>query len=60
MNDPEELPPTTKAEEEAKRNRMLARDPVKRWKMIQEMITWCEANMPPEKRRNRPRMPHQK
>lgn len=39
--------------EEAKRNRM--QDPVARWKQIQEMITWAEANLPPEKRRNRPR-----
>jgi hypothetical protein len=52
--------PFTKEEEEAKRAKALARDPAARWRMIQEMITWCEANMPPEKRRNRPRLPHQK
>jgi len=41
--------------EERKRNQ--AHDPVARWKQIQEMITWAEANLPPEKRRNRPRVP---
>jgi hypothetical protein len=40
--------------EEAKRER--ASDPVKRWRQIQEAITWAEANMKPEFRRNRPRM----
>jgi hypothetical protein len=42
-----------KAREEAKRNR--AYDPALRWKHIQEMITWAEANLPPHLRRNRPR-----
>jgi len=44
-----------KAEEERKRN--LAYDPVARWLHIQQTITWAEANLPPEKRRNRPRQP---
>jgi hypothetical protein len=43
-----------KAREEQKRDR--AYDPVKRWQHIQETITWAEANLPPEKRRNRPRV----
>jgi hypothetical protein len=43
----------TKAREEAKRDR--AYDPVLRWKHIQDTITWAEANLPPELRRNRPR-----
>ena len=30
------------------------------WKIIQETITWAEANMPEHLRRNRPRQPHQK
>jgi hypothetical protein len=42
-----------KSLEEAKRER--AYDPVKRWQHIQATITWAEANLPPEKRRNRPR-----
>jgi hypothetical protein len=42
-----------KAREEAKRDR--AYDPALRWKHLQEMITWAEANMPPHLRRNRPR-----
>ena len=44
-----------KAEEERKRE--LAYDPVARWLHIQQTITWAEANLPPEKRRNRPRQP---
>jgi len=44
-----------KAEEERKRN--LAYDPVARWLHIQQTITWAEANLPLEKRRNRPRQP---
>ncbi len=44
---------TDKQKEERKRD--LACDPRKRWEQIQEMITWAEANMPPEQRRNRPR-----
>ena len=43
-----------KKREEAKRERMY--DPALRWKHIQEMITWAEANMPPHLRRNRPRV----
>ena len=43
-----------KLREEEKRER--AWDPVTRWKAIQEMITWAEAQLPPEKRRNRPRV----
>jgi hypothetical protein len=42
-----------KFQEELKRD--LAYDPVARWKHIQETITWAEANLAPEKRRNRPR-----
>ena len=44
-----------KAEEERKLE--LAYDPVARWLHIQQTITWAEANLPPEKRRNRPRRP---
>lgn len=43
-----------KKREEAKRDR--AYDPALRWKQIQETITWAEANLPPELRRNRPRV----
>lgn len=39
--------------EEQKRDR--AYDPLQRWLHIQQTITWAEANMPPELRRNRPR-----
>jgi hypothetical protein len=42
-----------KALEEEKRDR--AYDPVQRWIAIQKAITWAEANMKPEFRRNRPR-----
>jgi hypothetical protein len=42
-----------KLAEEAKRER--AYDRGERWKQIQETITWAEANMKPEFRRNRPR-----
>jgi hypothetical protein len=45
-----------KEPEERKRDR--AYDPAQRWKHIQETITWAEANLPPELRRNRPRRPH--
>lgn len=41
--------------EELKRERNF--DPVQRWKAIQELITWTEMQLPPEKRRNRPRIP---
>jgi hypothetical protein len=43
-----------KEREELKREKMF--DPVQRWKAIQEMIAWAEQNMPPQLRRNRPRM----
>ena len=39
--------------EEEKRDR--AYDPAERWRQIQATITWAEANLPPEQRRNRPR-----
>jgi hypothetical protein len=42
-----------KRNEEQKRER--ASDPLQRWKGIQKMIAWIESNLPPEKRRNRPR-----
>ena len=41
--------------EEEKRNN--AYDPLLRWKHIQDTITWAEAQLPPEQRRNRPRVP---
>ena len=43
-----------KKAEELKRNQ--AYDPVARWLHIQEMITWAEANLPANQRRNRPRV----
>jgi hypothetical protein len=43
-----------KKSEEAKRNKAI--DPVARWKQIQDMITWAEANLPSHQRRNRPRI----
>lgn len=45
--------PGTRQDEERKRT--AAYDPVQRWRHIQETITWAEANLPPEQRRNRPR-----
>ncbi len=42
-----------KRNEEIKRDR--ASDPIERWRHIQDTITWAEANLAPEKRRNRPR-----
>lgn len=42
-----------KRREEVKRD--AAYDPVLRWKHIQEMIAWVEANLSPQRRRNRPR-----
>jgi hypothetical protein len=42
-----------KKREERKRD--AAYDPVLRWKHIQQTITWAEANLCPEHRRNRPR-----
>lgn len=45
----------TKQFEETKRD--AAYDPVQRWRHILETITWAEANLPPEQRRNRPRVP---
>jgi hypothetical protein len=47
------MSPETKSQEELKRDR--AYDPVQRWRHIQQTIAWAEANLPPEKRRNRPR-----
>jgi len=52
------IEPETKKNKETKRNR--AYDPVVRWKQIQAMITWAEANMPSHFRRNIPRGPRQK
>jgi len=43
-----------KKAEETKREK--ACDPVARWKQIQAMITWAEANMPAQCRRNVPRI----
>jgi hypothetical protein len=55
------LEPTfSKEEEERKREAYLLAHPALRWKIIQESITWAEANRPPHLRRNRPRQPHQK
>jgi hypothetical protein len=51
MKTPDQL----KSSEERKRD--AAYDPVARWRHIQETITWAEANLPPEQRRNRPRQP---
>lgn len=42
--------------EAEEKKREAASDPVKRWRQIQETITWAEANMSPEQRRNRPRV----
>ena len=42
-----------KAEEE--RKRAAAYDPAQRWQHLQQTITWAEANLPPQLRRNRPR-----
>jgi hypothetical protein len=39
------------------RKRDAAYDPVQRWQHIQHTITWAEANLPPDQRRNRPRTP---
>jgi len=44
-----------KSSEERKRE--AAHDPVERWRHIQQTITWAEANLPPEQRRNRPHQP---
>jgi hypothetical protein len=49
------MDPESKEREERKRN--AAYNPVERWLHIQQTITWAEANLPPEQRRNRPRMP---
>ena len=43
------------SKQEEERKRAAAYDPVQRWRHIQETITWAEANLPPEMRRNRPR-----
>ncbi len=42
-----------KANEERKRD--AAYTPAERWRLIQETISWAEANLPPHLRRNRPR-----
>jgi len=42
-----------KSAEERKRD--AAYDPARRWRHIQQTITWAEANLPPDQRRNRPR-----
>lgn len=39
------------------RKRDAAYDPVRRWAHVQATITWAEAQMPPHRRRNRPRRP---
>jgi hypothetical protein len=39
------------------RKRETAYDPVARWQHIQQTIDWAEANLPPHRRRNRPRTP---
>jgi hypothetical protein len=39
------------------RKREAAYEPAKRWQHIQQTITWAEANLAPELRRNRPRTP---
>jgi hypothetical protein len=44
-----------KAREQAKRE--AAWNPAERWKLIQETISWAEASMKPQYRRNVPRMP---
>ncbi|MEK7685383.1 MAG: hypothetical protein AAB466_08175 [Verrucomicrobiota bacterium] len=44
---------TLKQREERKRE--LAYDPAERWRQMQRMIGWAEANLPPRQRRNRPR-----
>ncbi len=50
--------PFSKEEEERKREAYLMQHPALGWKIIQDTITWAEANMPPHLRRNRPRQPH--
>lgn len=52
-------PSFSKEEEERKREAYLMQHPALRWKIIQETITWAEANMPAHLRRNRPRRPHE-
>jgi hypothetical protein len=44
----------SKAHEEAKR--WAAQDPAERWRQILAMIEWAELQLPPEQRRNRPRV----
>ncbi len=62
MNEPGDTPhrPLTKEEEERKRDAVLAKNPALRWRLLQEAIAFAEANTPPERRRNRPRLPHQR
>ena len=43
-------------EERAKRIRATVQDSAEQWRLIQEVMTWVEANLPPERRRNRPRV----
>jgi hypothetical protein len=56
------IPPEAneKREEERKRDAVLNRDPAQRWRMQQEELGRLEASLPLEKRRNRPRRPHQR
>jgi hypothetical protein len=42
-----------KRREEEKRQRAL---PPLTWQQIAEMLTWAESHVPPEQRRNRPRV----
>jgi hypothetical protein len=42
-----------KAREEAKRDRVQARTMT--WQQIADVLSWAEAQLPPERRRNRPR-----
>ncbi|HYF48004.1 MAG TPA: hypothetical protein VEJ63_01260 [Planctomycetota bacterium] len=55
----ENTAPSSKFEEERKRDAVMAQDSLKRWKLFLEGLEWAIANTPPEKRRNRPRRPHQ-
>jgi|GEM_PF-4402190 len=46
---------TAKSREESKRDQ--AWNPRQRWLVLQETITWAEAQLPYADRRNRPRLP---
>ncbi len=50
----------SKEEEERKREAYLMKHPALRWKMIQDSITFAEAQLPEHLKRNRPRQPHQR